>query len=224
MRVDAISEFTRARIAYVMGIDGSGKTTVSEYLAEAYGREGYEVDVVWLRFNHVLSKPLLGLCRLLGLTRYEMVDGIRVGYHEFYRSKLVSWVFVYLQYLDALRVTLSVVRPRQKDRKKVLILDRFVYDILVDLMIDTRIERLDMTWIGRKLAALLPEDSITIPVLRNREHLLEARPESRVDRNFDERLRLYGELVERQGLTPLINDSTLEVLLKNAWERTGVEL
>lgn len=216
------SRSERPRIAYVMGIDGSGKTTVTEYLARAYGNKGYEVDVVWLRFNHVLTKPLLGLCRVLGLTRYEMIDGIRVGYHEFYRSKLISWAFVYLQYLDALRVTWSVVKPWQKDEKKVLILDRFVYDILIDLMIDTRIERLDTTWIGRRLAALLPEEAITIPVFRNREQLLEARPESRVDRNFDERLRLYEELVRRQELTPLLNDSTLEVLSENAWKRTGV--
>ena len=217
------SRSERPRIADVMGIDGSGKTTVTEYLAQAYGNEGYEVDVIWLRFNHVLTKPLLGLCRLLGLTRYEMIDGIRVGYHEFYRSKLVSWAFVYLQYLDALRVTRSVVRPRQKDAKKVLILDRFVYDILIDLMIDTRIERLDTTWIGRKLAALLPAEAVTIPVFRDREHLLDARPESRVDRNFEPRLRLYGELVERLGLTPLVNDSTHEVLSENAWKRIGVE-
>jgi hypothetical protein len=80
-----------------------------------------------------------------------------------------------------------------------------------------------MTWIGRKLAALLPEDAVTIPVFRDREQLLEARPESRVDRNFDQRLRLYGELVKRNGLTPLFNDSTLEALLKNAAKRTGVE-
>lgn len=220
--MDGVAQVKRPRVAYVMGIDGSGKTTVTEYLARAYEKEGYDVDVIWLRFNHVLTKPLLGLCRLLGLTRYEMIDGIRVGYHEFYRSKLVSWAFVYLQYLDALRVTWSVLRPRQKNNNKAVILDRFVYDILIDLMIDTRIEQLDTKWIGRKLIALLPEHSITIPVFRDRNHLLEARPESRVDRNFEERLKLYEELVERQRLTPLVNDSTLEVLSENAWKRTEV--
>jgi hypothetical protein len=221
--MDAGTETQHCRMAYVMGIDGSGKTTVAEHLAHLYENHGYEVDVIWLRFNHVITKPLLGLCRVLGLTRYEMIDGIRVGYHEFHRSKLVSWAFVYLQYLDALRVSWFAVKPRQRNRKQAVILDRFVYDILIDLMIDTRIRQLDTTWIGRKLIALLPEEAITIPVFRDREQLLEARPESRVDKNFDERLQLYEELVARQGLAPLINDSTLETLLSDASKRTGFD-
>ena len=83
-------------LIYVMGIDGSGKSTVSEYLADELREKGYDVDVVWLRFNHVITKPLLGFCRLIGLTRYETCDGIRVGYHDFYKSSVISFFFILL--------------------------------------------------------------------------------------------------------------------------------
>ena len=209
-------------VIYIMGIDGSGKTTVSEHIAEALRNRGNEVEVRWLRFNHVISKPLLGLCKLLGLTRYENINGIRVGYHEFYRSRIIAWLFVYFQYLDAVRATRLHVSSGTGNKHRVLILDRFVYDILIDLMIDTHIEKLDQTWIGRKLLALMPDDSITIPVVRGVDALLEARPESRVDRNFYDRLKLYEQLVERQSLLPLVNDSSLDDLLRTARQRIGV--
>jgi hypothetical protein len=171
----------------------------------------------------VITKPLLGICRLLGLTRYEHINGIRVGYHEFYRSRIIAWLFVYFQYLDAVLATRLHVGPGMADKRRVLILDRFVYDILIDLMIDTRIEKLDQTWIGRKLVALMPDDSITIPVVRGVDALLEARPESRVDRNFFNRLNLYEQIMERQSLLPLVNDSSLDELLSSARERIGVK-
>lgn len=209
-------------VIYIMGIDGSGKTTVSEHIAEVLKSRGLRVGVRWLRFNHVISKPLLGLCRLLGLTRYETINCIRVGYHEFYRSRIIAWLFVYFQYLDAALAARLHVKHGMNDNRRVLILDRFVYDILIDLMIDTRIDKLDQTWIGRKLIALMPANSITIPVVRGVDALLEARPESRVDRNFFERLRLYEQLVERQSLQPLANDLSLDDLLRAARQRIGI--
>ena len=81
-------------LIYIMGIDCSGKSTVSNYIADEYREKGYDVDVVWLRYNHVITKPLLGLCRLIGLTKYETHDGIRVGYHDFYKSTIISCLFI----------------------------------------------------------------------------------------------------------------------------------
>jgi thymidylate kinase len=208
-------------IICIMGIDGSGKTTVCEHIAQVLSGRGKQVEIRWLRFNHLLSKPLLGLCRLMGLTRYETHGNIRVGYHEFYRSKVVAWLFIYFQYLDAARAARRYInRSVAKDR--VLILDRFVYDILIDLMVDTRIDRLDQTWIGRKLIRLMPPDAMTLPVVRRVDKLLEARPESKLDRNFLYRLELYDRLIERQRLQPLSNEASLDELLRTARQRIGM--
>lgn len=209
-------------IINVTGIDGSGKTTVVEWLAESFSRMGYEVDVRWLRFNHVFTKPLLLFCRLAGLTRYETVNGIKVGYHEFYRSRLVSWLFVYLQYLDALRVYYLYVRGGTNAVNRVLLLDRYVYDILIDIKIDTRIENLERTRIGKALLRLLPEGSMVLPVLRQEHQVLDARPESRVDRNFPNRFRFYEAMPEKFGLKEIRNDGSLEDLEIAVAERVGL--
>jgi len=211
------------RVIYVTGIDGSGKTTVVEWLAEQLRGRGYQVDVLWLRFNHVLSKPLLAFCRLVGLTRYEMTNGIRVGYHEFHRSKLVAWLFVAFQYLDAVMVRWLRIGPRLRKANRIVVLDRYVFDILIDLMIDTRIDDLHSGPVGKAFLKLLPAGTVVLPLLRDRDSLLAARPESVVDRNFEARQRLYEELPTVYGLRPLRNDRGLEELLAQVAAHVGLD-
>lgn len=195
-----------------------------ERLAKTLKERGHRVDVEWLRFNHVLSKPLLAFCRLAGLTQYEIKDGVRVGYHEFHRSRFVSWLFVYLQYLDALRVRLFRIAPKIRQKNGVLILDRFVYDIMIDLMIDTGMEDLDSRWIGRAFLDLLPSGTVVLPLVRNRDALLKARPESALDRNHYRRLRLYNQLIARQVLRPLENNSSIDALMLQVLVRLGLKV
>lgn len=210
------------RVIYITGIDGSGKSTVSEHLAARLREAGYEVDILWLRFNHVISKPLLGLCRVLGLTRYEVRDGIRVGYHDFYRSKIVSWLFIFSQYLDALRVRYLKLGPRLAGDGKVIILDRYVYDILIDVMTDTRINDLHRGRVGRAFKRLLPQGVVTILVNRDLERVLEVRPEGRVDDNFLRRYEFYKELAEDPSVNTIHNDSSLDSLLDAAEYIAGI--
>lgn len=201
------------KIIYIMGIDGSGKTTVSEHLAEQLRARGYTVNVLWLRFNHVISKPLLGFCRVLGLTRYECHGDIKVGYHDFYRSRIVSWLFVFFQYLDAVRVKYLKVLPNIKADKNVLILDRYVHDILIDVMVDTRMEKLDKGKMGRAFKALIPEGALLVLVDRDLDKVLEVRPEGQVDENFEHRYQFYKKLALDPNIHTVKNDASLEALL-----------
>lgn len=210
------------KLIYVMGIDGSGKSTVSEHLAENLREKGYDVDVIWLRYNHVITKPLLGLCRLIGLTRYEMCDGIRVGYHDFYKSSFISNLFIALQYLDAVRVKYTKILPRYGKPNKVLILDRYIYDILVDVAVDTRREHLLTSWIGKRFIKLLPEDTVTILVKRNLDDVLGVRPEGIVDDNFKSRFEHYEELQEEKSINTINNSGELSDLLDTAMDIAGL--
>lgn len=210
------------KLIYVMGIDGSGKSTVSEYLADNLREKGYNVDVIWLRFNHVLTKPLLGFCRVIGLTKYETVDGIRVGYHDFYKSGIISFLFILFQYLDALRVKYTKILPILKKKNQIMILDRYVYDIIFDLAVDTRQTNLVNSWFGKRFRNLLPEDTRVILVRRELDTVLKCRPEGIVDRNFEARYRHYQRLDESMGINILNNDNSLEELLASAKKVTGL--
>lgn len=211
------------KLIYVMGIDGSGKSTVSEHLAQKLREQGYTVNVQWLRFNHVITKPLLGLCRVIGLTRYETHDGIRVGYHDFHRSRVISWLFVLFQYLDALRVKYFRIIPKIKGDRSVLILDRYVYDILVDVMVDTGMDALYESRTGNAFLRLLPKDSRLILVDRELDKVLEARPEGRVDRNFIKRYRHYQTISAQPDVHTIENNGELSELLRQAEAYAGLK-
>jgi thymidylate kinase len=219
---DVATRMPVPKLIYVMGIDGSGKSTVSEHLAQKLREQGYTVNVEWLRFNHVLSKPLLGLCRLIGLTRYETHDGIRVGYHDFHRSRMISWLFVLFQYLDAMRVKYFKIMPGIKGDRNVLILDRYVYDILVDVMVDTGMDTLHEGRMGRAFLRLLPPDTRLILVNRELDRVLDARPEGRVDQNFIKRYRHYQAIAAHADVNTIDNNGPLADLLQQAESVAGL--
>jgi len=222
MSVGGRQEVEPPKVIYVTGIDGSGKSTVSEHLAARLRDAGYEVDILWLRFNHVISKPLLALCRLLGLTRYESHGGIRVGYHDFYRSRTISWLFIFFQYLDAVRVRYFRLQPRIGRTGRVVILDRYVYDILIDIMVDTRIKDLHKGRVGRAFRALIPEGTLSLLVDRDLGQVLEVRPEGRLDENFVRRYEFYKELALDPCINTVRNDASLEVLLDKVERHAGI--
>ncbi len=211
------------KLIYIMGIDGSGKSTVSEHLAEQLRQQGYDVDVLWLRFNHVFSKPLLGLCRVLGYTKYETCNGIKVGYHNFYSSSVISYLFIIFQYLDALRVKYTKILPRCRQKNKILILDRYVYDILIDVAVDTRKKDLLSSKFGKKFKKLLPDESINILVRRDYGEVLNIRPEGIVDRNFEERFKIFEKIKDDENIKTINNSGTLEDLLSSAEKIVGLK-
>ena len=60
-------------------------------------------------------------------------------------------------------------------------------------------------------------------VTRDKAKLLEARPESNVDRNFSVRMELYHALSGRHGLVPLHNDGDLESLYDEVAKRAFIQ-
>lgn len=202
------------RVINVVGIDGSGKSTVANHLATKLRSRGYEVDVIWLRFNHFFSKPLLGLCRLIKLTRYVRHGGVLVGYHDFHRSPLISLLFVILQYADALRVRLLKIEPKLRTPNKILIIDRYVFDILIDLMVDTNNEKLSEEFFGVAFKKLLPPNAFVLFIDRVEEGVISARPENSLDEKFQQRFRYYSSLREDDAVIRISNNGSLLDLLK----------
>ncbi len=199
----------RGKIITVSGIDGCGKTTVIENLKVDLSLKGLPVKYVWMRYNHYLTKPLLLLCRLLGLTWYEPEDP-RVGYHEFYKSKVISWLFIFLTYVDTLLASVFCVYVPACVFGKVVICDRWVLDILVDLGVDTR-RPVDLSsfWV-RSFLALIPGGAKCFVIERDSSLVEKARSEHQLDKNYPRRFELFEKVSAFPIAIPVDNNSSIE--------------
>ena len=84
----------------IVGVDGSGKTTLASWLVDELAAQGHRPVLVWSRFRNYLSKPLLALTRLTGHNYYRTVDGVKFGFHDFERLVGYRELFAVLQAID----------------------------------------------------------------------------------------------------------------------------
>jgi len=198
----------RPELIYFTGLDGSGKTTYVDMLAKYLRQQGMPIKVVWLRMSHYLSKPLLLFCRLVGLTEYENIDGICVGYHHFYRSKIVSWLYVFLRGIDtSIDAIIRVYLPARIFGKTV-ICDRYVFDAMIDLMVDTHLN-LENTFIWKWFWFLIPRRSYIFLIERDDKYIQDCRPEMNREEFFVHRKNLYTQVFKNRAL-PVNNNSLIK--------------
>lgn len=185
----------------ISGVDGAGKSTLIRAISDLLQAEKVHHRVVWLRFHHVLSLPWLALGRMMGLSRRVRLPGEdSFSVHHFERSRFFSFVYCWLTYIDLLpAVWWKVSRVRR--RGGILVLDRFVFDTLVDLMVSTKQFDLPRRACGRRLLALAPVTHRGFFVDAGRETVCARRPTNRIDPQFMLRHELYRQWAPRWGLT-----------------------
>ena len=106
-----INAFNLPKLIFITGIDGSGKTLLSKMLISELEKKGLPTVHMWSRFNNITSKPLLAFCRFNGLNYYKQHDETIIGYHDFERSRIISWLFIFFQLIDVWLVTLFKIWP-----------------------------------------------------------------------------------------------------------------
>lgn len=191
---------------YLTGSDGSGKSSLLAALKKELEEKGVYVTSVWIRSPKVLSKPLMAYCRLMGYTKYFVVDGMKYGYHNFSNSSFVSWLYPYLQYLDLRMVMFLRKRP-----KGVVFYDRFVLDTLADLMVSTRRMDLHKKQIGMAFLRFVPSSTAIFVVDVDEEIIRIRKKDTLHDPNLALKIRVYRILANDLGLELLDNNNDFQI-------------
>ena len=175
---------------YIAGPDGIGKTTYLTCIEKTITDK--KTRHIWIRSPKILSKPLMAFCRLVGLTQYKTIDGIKYGTHNFYKSSFVSWVFPILQLIDfKIKWRLEKMRVNNGD---VILFDRFSLDTLADLMVDTHKMSLHKTWLGKQFLNIIPENT-NILILNVEENIIRKRKKDTLyDENLALKIKVYDIL------------------------------
>ena len=201
-----------AKCIIISGIDGSGKSTIINETQKSLNSKGKRVGYIWLRFNHYLTMVMHAIARVLGLSvkvHNEMGD---VWQHRLYKNQAFCSLYILTTYLDTWVSRLKY--NRMAKNKDIVICDRWITDILVDLATKThRKNFLDSKWPNRFLK-ILPENAKMFVVVRNTEALMDCRLENRVDPDFLFRLEIYQDLCKKEYVTVVDNNGTIEDSVK----------
>ncbi len=186
------SQNTIPRFIYFAGVDGSGKSTYVEMLIKDFEKRGLKARRVWLRFNYILTKPLLLYCRLVGLTRRPVRGSRKISVHDFYKSPFIGKLVQYLHFIDTcLHYFFRVIIPL-KFTKTYILCDRFVYDILADFMIENRNMDLPKKQIAQLLFSLIPRDALVLYFKVDKEEIVRRKPEVLDDdEDYDLKYKTY---------------------------------
>ena len=189
----------------LLGVDGSGKTTIAKAYIKYLEKEDIPVIHVWSRYRNYLSKPFLALMRFTGHNRKENINGISIGYHDFQNSRVIAFLFLALQWLD--QIIDIFLRFRSTNNN--IVSDRCVIDTLVDLCVDTNMDDFVLSGYGRSLIAMMPKRTTYFIVSRDKELVYDLRPDVKVDRYYDRRVGLYNRIANDFCLNMLCNNGTV---------------
>jgi thymidylate kinase len=171
----------RSRISAVIlcGLDGSGKSTQSKKLQEYFERNNISYSYVWLRSPNRLSLPFLAILRLLGISSSKhTISGTKIGVTDLHDHKNLQNMWKKILFLDLKFVSWYKINLLIK-KGKILIVDRFVIDSLVDLAIDT-CKKSIIEELAPKFLRLVPQNSKII--------FLDIDPKTSYERNREEEL------------------------------------
>ena len=130
----SISHRAFPRLICLIGPDGTGKSTFTRHLIDKIDENGGTASRIWLRYPFFFSIPILVYCRLTGLSYYLENQGVRYGVWEMWRSRWVPFLFSWCQLVDTfLFILVKIYLPLWMGRN--VICDRYVHDVLVDLML-----------------------------------------------------------------------------------------
>lgn len=207
------------------GIDGSGKTTILNSLEKQINLEGIETLIIWMRYCHILLKPVHAFCRLVGLSKPNDTSYGKIWKHEFYHSRIFCNIYILLTWADALIGKWLLTWKLAKKKPMVVLCDRWVNDIIVDLSVDTRRAHLFETKWYDRFQRILPHQTIQFLIVRDKEKIISSRPECLEDPDFSFRQKMYDFLEKDTNNSIVIhNNDSVDIVAKTVLKKLHIHL
>ena len=180
------------------GLDGSGKSTQAKLMESFFLKHKISCSYLWMRSPNLLTIPLIVIFKLLKISYSKktksgkMIGVTNLEKHKTFQKIWKKILFFDLKFVSRYKIT-SLIHAC-----KVPILDRFIIDTLVDLVIDTNDESI-IDELGKQFFSLLPQNS--------KLFFLDITPQLSYERNLEEsitvlelRKKLYFEIAKHIDL------------------------
>jgi thymidylate kinase len=133
----------KRKLIVLMGLDGSGKSTQAERASEWLASRGIPTEVVWMRGESYLTRPVIRIGKALlraprenkrggGIESGEDYGQYVDGKQAMFKNRFLRAVWRMLTITD-LYITFRLSFRSVGRDTRVVILDRYVYDSLIDI-------------------------------------------------------------------------------------------
>ena len=195
-----------AQVIALMGIDGSGKSTLSRALQAALAARGVPAVVRWATLKPVLLKPMISLAKFLLVRKapksndYEKhIAAKRAGMNKFRFAHSIYFFVMTLDYLP--QAWWKVGLPRLLGRH--VICDRYVHDLVLDFAITVKGDPERMMRALHTLQRLVPSTDLHYFVAVPPQVALERKDDVPSIAYLQERDRFYRAMAEALQLPVL---------------------
>lgn len=121
------------KLVCLVGIDGTGKTTMARNLARALEERGLSATCVYGRINPVLSRVLMGLGRMTALhgsNQWANYQAYNLRKKRLMRSRLLARIYTAATLFDYYpQIWLKLAPHLLADR--IVVCDRYIYDTVI---------------------------------------------------------------------------------------------
>lgn len=196
------------KILFITGVDGVGKSTISQWLKKYAIKYDHKCQIVWSRFNNYLSIPLLATTRISKHNYYEIIDGYKFGFHNFENLSIYKHIYLLCQIIDVNIATYFKI-VKKIVPSSFLICERGPWDTLVDVISDTGIIDILDNGLYKFFIYQVLNNSETILIKRDYQNIILCRPELVHDKKIKQRILLYEKLANLNRWRVVDNNGSL---------------
>ena len=216
-----MSQKLKSVLICIIGIDGSGKTSVSKLLIDQLNKNALNFHYAYGRLRPILSKPIIRIGNFLYLKDQDIFR----DYNSFINKKkevmnasniLTKLYVLTILFDNILQITFKISLGL---KKKNFICDRYIYDTLItDIYPYFDIMDQKFYAIINKLLTLIPKPAMTF--------LIDVDPIIAFKRKNDipsldylsERRKLYLELAKKSGMIIINGNRSLEIITNDIFK------
>lgn len=206
-------------VIILCGLDGSGKTTQAKKLVGYLEEKNLKCEYLWIRYPNVLSLPFAALVRAMGMSVYPIgIDRKKAGIKSLENHNLLKKLWKRIFFFDLKLITFYKIK--QKITKgKILVIDRFVIDSLVDLSIATGNESIIEEMLSQFLGIIPSKSKI---------FYISIEPKTSFERNHEEnietlqkRQKLYLKIVNKIDIITIDGNKSIEQIHTEILDKLG---
>jgi ABC-type dipeptide/oligopeptide/nickel transport system ATPase component len=197
------------RVYFLIGVDGSGKTTITKWLVDMCKKKNISHQIIWSRFNNYLSIPLIALTKISKHCYYKDIMGYKFGFHDYENLFFIKYIFFFLQMIDVNIATFFQIK-RKITRKTITICERGPYDTLIDVIADTGLFSILHSKISYLYYFQVYKRKNVIFLKRNYHEIITSRPELAYDSKLKSRMELYENLAKKNHWHIVDNNGSIE--------------